>query len=69
MRGRCRESELVEAPPHRAEFWFSLGGLGPLPARGARDASRSATAAEASYFFFATTPLAAKIACDSGVSR
>jgi tripartite-type tricarboxylate transporter receptor subunit TctC len=38
MRGRFRESELVEAPPHRAEFWFSRCGLGPLPASGARGA-------------------------------
>jgi hypothetical protein len=69
MRGPHRESELVETPPHRAEFWFSPTGRDPLPARGARDASRLVTAAEAIYFFFATTPLAAKIACESGVSR
>jgi hypothetical protein len=31
MKGRFGESELVEAPPHRAEFWFSLGACGPLP--------------------------------------
>jgi len=33
-----RESELVEAPPHRAEIRFSLGARCPLPARGARKA-------------------------------
>jgi hypothetical protein len=38
MRGRFRESELVEAPPHRAEIRFSLGARCPLPARGARKA-------------------------------
>jgi hypothetical protein len=38
MRGRFRESELVEAPPHRAEIWFSLGACCPLPASGARSA-------------------------------
>ena len=40
MRGRFRESELVEAPPHRAEFSFSLGACRPLPATGAREAAR-----------------------------
>src|SRR5260370_5220760 len=39
MRGRFRESKLVEAPPHRAEFWFSLSACGPLPASGARNAA------------------------------
>jgi hypothetical protein len=39
MRGRFRESELVETPPHRAEIWFSLGACCPLPASGARDAA------------------------------
>jgi hypothetical protein len=39
MRGRFRESELVEAPPHRAEIQFSLGACCPLPARGARKAA------------------------------
>jgi tripartite-type tricarboxylate transporter receptor subunit TctC len=39
MRGRRRESELVETPPHRAEFWFPFNGPGPLPARGARNAA------------------------------
>jgi hypothetical protein len=50
MRGPLRESELVEAPPHRAEFWFSFTGFGrlhspsktgvnALMASGARDAS------------------------------
>src|SRR5260370_37212312 len=42
MRGRFRESERVETPPHRAEFWFSLGACGPLPASGARKAAPSA---------------------------
>jgi tripartite-type tricarboxylate transporter receptor subunit TctC len=32
VRGPLRESELAEAPAHRAELWFSLTGLGPLPA-------------------------------------
>jgi hypothetical protein len=32
MRGRFRESELVETPPHRAEFGFSPLPRGPLPA-------------------------------------
>jgi tripartite-type tricarboxylate transporter receptor subunit TctC len=41
MRGRSRESELVEAPPHRAEFWFSFLPWGPLPASGARCAGQS----------------------------
>jgi len=36
--GRFRESELVETPPHQAEFWFALGACCPLPARGAREA-------------------------------
>ena len=36
--GRLREPELVETPPHRAEFWFALDGLCPLPASGARKA-------------------------------
>jgi hypothetical protein len=31
MRGRFRESELVEAPPHRAEFWFSSCGVALSP--------------------------------------
>src|SRR5260370_41239908 len=39
LRGRFRESELVEAPPHRAEIWFSLGARCPLPASGARKAA------------------------------
>jgi tripartite-type tricarboxylate transporter receptor subunit TctC len=38
MRGPLRESELAEAPPHRAEFWFSVLPSGPLPASGARGA-------------------------------
>src|ERR1700693_2633685 len=38
MRGPLRESELVETPPHRAEFGFSPVPCGPLPARGARNA-------------------------------
>jgi tripartite-type tricarboxylate transporter receptor subunit TctC len=32
MRGPIRESEPVETPPHRAEFWFSRVPRGPLPA-------------------------------------
>jgi hypothetical protein len=50
MRGRFRESELVEAPPHQAESWFSVlpccplhspskTGVNALMASGARDAS------------------------------
>jgi hypothetical protein len=39
MRGLFRESERVETPPHQAEFWFSLAGLDPLPASGAREAA------------------------------
>jgi hypothetical protein len=39
VRGRFRESELVEAPPHRAEFWSSFLPCGPLPASGARCAA------------------------------
>src|SRR5260370_28112110 len=31
MRGRCRESELVEAPPHRAELGLSFLPCAPLP--------------------------------------
>jgi tripartite-type tricarboxylate transporter receptor subunit TctC len=38
MRGRFHESEHVEAPPHRAEFWSSFLPCGPLPASGARGA-------------------------------
>ncbi len=38
MRGRFRESEPVETPPHRAEIWFSAVPCRPLPARGARSA-------------------------------
>jgi hypothetical protein len=36
MRGRFRESEPVEAPPHRAEFWFSSVrvALSPQAGRG-----------------------------------
>ena len=36
MRGRFRESERAEAPPHRAEFGFSavLGALSPRAGRG-----------------------------------
>jgi len=45
MRGHLRESELVEVPPHRAEFWFSAVPLGPLPASGARGAAWPAIAA------------------------
>jgi hypothetical protein len=45
MRGRFRESELVEAPPHQAEIWFALFARYPLPASGAREAARSAIAA------------------------
>jgi hypothetical protein len=45
MRGHLRESELVEAPLHRAEFWFSAVPLGPLPASGARGAAWPAIAA------------------------
>jgi hypothetical protein len=41
MRGRRRESEPAETPPHRAEFRFSSLLLGPLPARGARSAARA----------------------------
>src|ERR1700731_2420624 len=36
MRGRCRESEPVEAPPHRAELGFSFLPCCPLPAGGYR---------------------------------
>ena len=44
MRGRFRESELVEAPPHQAEIWFSSVPCGPLPASGYRiHTSRKAT--------------------------
>jgi tripartite-type tricarboxylate transporter receptor subunit TctC len=39
MRGRFRESELVETPPHRAEFGIPLMPRRPLPASGARDAA------------------------------
>ena len=39
MRGRFRESELAETPPHRAEFRFPLGVCRPLPASGAREAA------------------------------
>jgi hypothetical protein len=39
MRGRFHESELVEAPPNRAEFRFALGARCPLPASGARKAA------------------------------
>jgi hypothetical protein len=39
MRGPLRESELVEAPPHRAEIGFSVGECCPLPASGARKAA------------------------------
>ncbi len=51
MRGRFDESELsemkglfhrlrlVEAPPHRAESWFSVLWYAPLPARGERCAA------------------------------
>jgi hypothetical protein len=39
MRGRSRESEPVETPPHRAELWFSSVPCRPLPARGARSAA------------------------------
>jgi hypothetical protein len=42
MRGRSRESELVETPPHRAELWSSAMPCRPLPARGARNAVRRA---------------------------
>src|ERR1700730_12551544 len=38
MRGRSRESEPVETPPHQAEFWLSLVPCRPLPASGARKA-------------------------------
>src|SRR5260370_25424 len=41
MRGRSGESELVETPPHQAEFWFRLVGRGPLPASGARNPERA----------------------------
>jgi hypothetical protein len=51
MRGPFRESELLETPPHQAEFGFSVLPRGPLHspsqtgvnalmARGARDAER-----------------------------
>jgi glycerol-3-phosphate acyltransferase PlsY len=39
MRGRFRESELVETPPHRADIRFSLNARCPLPASGAREAA------------------------------
>jgi hypothetical protein len=39
MRGRSRESEPVETPPHRAEFWFPSVPGDPLPASGAREAA------------------------------
>jgi hypothetical protein len=53
MRGRFRESEHVETPPHRAEFGFSVLPCGPLHspsqtgvnalmARGARNAVHAA---------------------------
>jgi len=45
MRGRSRESELVETPPHRAEFLFSALPCGPLPASGAREFVVPASAA------------------------
>jgi gamma-glutamyltranspeptidase/glutathione hydrolase len=38
VRGPHRDSELVETPPHQAEFGFSLLPCRPLPARGARGA-------------------------------
>jgi hypothetical protein len=31
MMGRLRESELVETPPHRAEFWFFSSAVLPSP--------------------------------------
>jgi hypothetical protein len=40
MRGRSRESELVETPLHPAEIWLSVGACGPLSASGAREAAR-----------------------------
>ena len=40
MRGPSRESELVETPPHRAEFWFPSMPCCPLPASGARNVVR-----------------------------
>ena len=46
MRGRFRESELVETPPHQAEFEFSVLPRGPLPARGARNAVSAPKAAD-----------------------
>jgi hypothetical protein len=33
----------METPPHQAEFLFSLGVFGPLPARGAREAVPAAS--------------------------
>jgi hypothetical protein len=42
MRGRFRESESAEAPPHQAEIRFSLRACRPLPASGARDAEGGA---------------------------
>jgi hypothetical protein len=56
MRGRFRESEHVETPPHRAEFEFSVLPWGPLHspsqtgvnalmARGARSAVSAPKAA------------------------
>jgi hypothetical protein len=38
MRGRFRESELVEAPPHRTEIWFLSArvALSPQAGRGKR---------------------------------
>jgi hypothetical protein len=44
MRGPIRESELVESPPHRADFGFSSVPYGPLPASGAREAVPPAAA-------------------------
>ena len=39
VRGPRRESELVEAPPHRAEPGFSTCVCGPLPVNGERKAA------------------------------
>jgi tripartite-type tricarboxylate transporter receptor subunit TctC len=41
MRGRCRESERLERPTHRAQFLFSLGACRRLPASRAGNAARS----------------------------
>jgi hypothetical protein len=60
MRARARESELVEAPPRGADYWFSAVPCRPLPASVARStgcARRAGVGWNVTYFLISPSPV------------